>query len=230
MSFEISNTQENVIARQNSLVRKVYLWMCAALVITGLVSLAVVSSPQFLNLIFGNSFIFFGLIIAELIVVGVMVARIMRMSMQTALLSFFAYAILNGLTLSVIFLAYTTSSIVSTFMICAATFGIMSFMGYTTKQDLTSMGQLLKMLLIGIIVAMLVNIFMKSEMMDWIISIIGIIIFTGLTAYNAQKIKQLAQQEQTEEVRKLAILGALTIYLDFINLFLYLLRFLGNRR
>jgi FtsH-binding integral membrane protein len=135
-----------------------------------------------------------------------------------------------GVTLSCIFLAYTQTSITTTFLITAGTFGVMSIYGFTTKKDLTSLGGLLMMGVIGIIIAMVVNYFLKSSKFDFIISCIGVLIFVGLTAYDTQKIKALLNQENTEENQKMALIGSLMLYLDFINLFLFLLRIFGRRR
>lgn len=224
------SAQTKSIAVQNTLVRNVYLWMAAALVITAITSFIVATTPQLAELIIGTKGVFFGLIIAELIVVMFLVARINKMSFMAALASFFAYSILNGLTLSVIFFAYEIGTIGATFLIAAGMFGAMAVFGATTKKDLTGFGSLFSMFLVGLIIAVVVNMFMKSAMMDYIISIAGVFIFTGLTAYDAQKIKALANQEVNDATSKLAVLGALTLYLDFINLFLFLLRLFGGRK
>ena len=176
--------------------------------------------------------LFFGLIIGELALVGYISARINKLSSYNATLLFLAYTILNGLTMAVIFMAYTSESISSTFIITAGTFGVMSLYGYYTKSDLTKIGSLAFMALIGIIIASVVNMFMNSELMSWIISYLGVAIFIGLTAYDTQKLKGIAINgfENEESMEKSAILGALTLYLDFINLFLFLLRILGDRK
>jgi hypothetical protein len=186
-----------------------------------------------LELIFRNQILFFGLIIAELALVFVISARIQRMQASTATGLFILYSVLNGVTLSFIFLIYTRASIASTFFVCAATFVACSIYGWTTKRDLTSMGGFLMMGLIGIIIASVVNIFVRSSAMHMIISYIGVLVFVGLTAYDTQNLKAMAVSQPTDAgasvVRKGAILGALKLYLDFINLFLMLLRILGNR-
>lgn len=218
---------------QLSLFRQVYLWMAMALVITGFMAMLVAESPMLLSLIFSSKLTFFGLIIAELALVWYLSARIDRISFTTATLMFIIYSLLNGAMLSSVFLLYTASSIASTFFITAGTFGVMCVYGYLTKRDLTSLGNLCLMAVIGLIIAGLVNLFLQSSLMSLIVSGIGVLIFVGLTAYDSQKIKRMLLQEGLEvndSTRKIALLGSLTLYLDFINLFLYLLRFLGDRR
>ncbi|MEW5735929.1 MAG: Bax inhibitor-1/YccA family protein [Thermodesulfobacteriota bacterium] len=218
----------------NGFVRSVYNWMAGGLAITGLVAFYTANSPTMVNAIVGTPMLFFGLIIAELVMVFTLSARIYKMQAQTATALFIGYAVLNGLTLSVIFLAYTSASITSTFFICAATFAACSVYGYSTKRDLTSMGGFMFMGLIGIIIASLVNIFLKSPALYWTISYIGVVVFVGLTAYDTQKIKNMARTMPADvgagAARKGAIMGALALYLDFINLFLMLLRIFGDRR
>jgi len=213
-------------------ITKVYNWMALALLITGAVAYFTAGSEQLVQLIFGNRILFFGLIIGELALVGYISARIHKLSSYNATLLFLLYSALNGLTLSFVFMAYTSASITSTFIITAGTFGTMSVYGYFTKSDLTKIGNLAFMALIGIIIASVVNFFLKSEMMYWIITYLGVAIFVALIAYDTQKLKRLAMQgfENEEHMEKGAILGALTLYLDFINLFLFLLRIFGNRK
>lgn len=218
----------DIIVKQNTLIRKVYAWMGAGLAITAFMALVTLSSPAILNAVLGNRLIFYGLMIGELALVFTLSGAINRLSAATATLIFIAYAVLNGITLSVVFLAYTANSITSTFVITAGMFGAMSIYGYMTKRDLTSWGSFLFMGLIGIVIASVVNIFVGSSAVSWVVSGIGVIVFTGLTAYDTWKIKEMAAQGI--EGRKPAIIGALTLYLDFINLFLMLLRFTGNRR
>ena len=171
------------------------------------------------------------LVVAELALVIYLSARIARMSFASAMVSFLAYSFLNGLTLSVVFLAYTKSSIASTFFVTAGTFAAMSLYGYFTKKDLSSWGNLFFMALIGLIIATIVNVFWANTTLYWITTYAGVLIFVGLTAYDTNRIKQmLANQEVNEGTQKLALLGALTLYLDFINMFLYLLRIFGDRR
>jgi FtsH-binding integral membrane protein len=202
--------------------------MGAGLAITAFMALVTLSSPALLNAVLGNKLIFYGLMIGELALVFTLSGAINRLSTGTATLIFIAYSALNGVTLSVVALAYTASSITSTFVTTCGMFGAMSLYGYVTKRDLTSWGNFLFMGLIGIVIASIVNIFVGSSAVSWVISGIGVIVFTGLTAYDTWKIKALAAQGI--EGRKPAILGALTLYLDFINLFLMLLNFTGDRK
>ena len=229
----ISTNQTQVQVRVNTFIRSVYNWMAIGLGLTGLVAFYISNTPALLELIFRNQILFFGLIIVELALVFILSARIQRMQASTASGLFILYSVLNGATLAFIFLIYTRSSIASTFFVCAATFIACSIYGWTTKRDLTSMGGFLMMGLIGIIIASLVNIFIRSSAMHMIISYIGVLVFVGLTAYDTQHLKAMAISQPADigagVVRKGAILGALKLYLDFINLFLMLLRILGNR-
>jgi FtsH-binding integral membrane protein len=206
--------------------------MTFGLALTALASVFTLSSESALQLIFGNRLVFYGLIIGELALVIAISAAINRISAATATLMFLAYSALNGVTMASIFLVYTRSSIASTFMVAAGTFAAMSLYGYATKRDLTGWGSFFFMGLIGIVIASVVNIFLKSAMVTWVVSYIGVFVFVGLTAYDTQKIKMIGQGSfaDGESQRKAAILGALTLYLDFINLFLMLLRVMGNRR
>lgn len=216
------------------LMRNVYSWMCLALVITGMCAYMVGHSFTLQQAILGNPIMFYGLMIAELVLVIWLSARVYKLSLTTAGIMFGAYSIVNGLTLGVIFLAYTEASIAQAFFITAGTFGGMSLLGYTTKKDLSTMGRIFYMALIGLIIAIVVNLFLGSSMFDFVISIAGLIIFIGLTAYDTQKIKEMLMQAQqygiTEQTSKIALLGSLSLYLDFINIFLYLLRLFGDRR
>jgi len=210
---------------QSGVMRGVYGWMGLGLAVTAFVSLLTISSPALLQAILGNRILFYALILAELgLVVGISGA-INRISASTATMLFLVYAALNGVTMSTIFVAYTSSSIASTFLITSGMFGAMSLYGYLTKSDLTSWGSFLFMGLVGVVIASVVNMFLQSSMLYWVLSFCGVIVFTGLTAYDTQKIKQLGASG-----RKGAILGALTLYLDFINMFLIMLRLFGNRR
>ena len=213
------------------LMRKVYVWMTLALLITGATAYGVATSPGIQMALFSNQVLFWGLIIAEFALVIGISAAINRLSLTTATLMFILYSVINGAMLSSIFLIYTMSSIASVFFITAGTFGVMALIGYTTKKDLTSMGKILLMALIGIIIATIVNIFLKSSGLQMIVSYLGVLVFVGLTAYDSQKIKQMLQMapDTSEASQKLALLGALTLYLDFINLFIYLLRIFGRR-
>jgi hypothetical protein len=213
------------------LMRKVYLWMALAMVITGLTSYYV-ATTSLLPAILTNQVLMWGLIIGELALVFSLSAAINKLSLPVATLMFVLYSVLNGATLSVIFLVYTQTSIVNVFLVTALTFSVMAAYGYFTKKDLTSWGRMLFMALIGLIIASIVNIFLKSSGMSMIVSFIGVLVFVGLTAYDTQKIKNmlLMAPDAGEGMQKLALLGALTLYLDFINLFLYLLRLLGSSR
>lgn len=215
-----------------ALMRKVYVWMALALVITGVTAYGVANSPALLQAILGNSILFWGLMLGELGLVFAISGAINRLSAATATLLFVLYSVLNGATMSFIFMAYTMSSITSVFFITAGTFAVMAFIGYTTKADLTSMGKILFMALIGLIIASVVNIWLKSTGLQLIASYAGVLIFVGLTAYDSQRIKQMLAEcdEMDEGGQKMALLGALTLYLDFINLFIYLLRIFGGRK
>jgi len=211
---------------------KVYGWMTAGLALTALAAVFTLSSQAMLELIFGNRMVFYGLILGELGLVIAMSAAINRISAMTATLMFLAYSALNGITFASIFLVYTSSSIASAFFVASGTFAAMSIYGVVTKRDLTGLGSFMFMGLVGIIIASLVNIFLQNEMIYWVTSYIGVLVFVGLTAYDTQKIKQIGQAgfADSETRHKAAILGALRLYLDFINLFLMLLRVMGSRR
>ena len=215
-----------------ALMRKVFVWMTLALAITGLTAYGVATSPALLSLIFSSKVTFFGLIIAEFALVFAISGAINRLSLSTATLLFILYSVINGATLSSIFFAFSVATIGKVFFITAGTFGAMALVGYTTKTDLTSMGKLLFMALLGIIIASVVNMFVASSGLDLILSYVGVLVFVGLTAYDTQKIKQMCQSapDAGETTQKLALIGALSLYLDFINLFLYLLRIFANNR
>ena len=225
-------TDSTSISTTNTFFRKVYLWMTAGLAVTALASFMMLSSQAAQQLIFGNRMVFYGLIFAELGLVIAMSAAINRISAATATLMFLGYSALNGVTFAAIFLIYTNSSIASAFLVTAGTFGAMSVYGYATKRDLTGLGSFLFMGLVGIIIASVVNIFLQSEMIYWVTSYIGVLVFVGLPAYDTQKIKRIGQAgfANEQDRHKAAILGALRLYLDFINLFLMLLRVMGSRR
>ncbi len=231
-SLTLQKTQVQV--RVNSFVRSVYNWMAIGLGITGLVAYSVANLPQVRSIVFGSGLVFFGLLIAQLVLVFMISARIHLMQAATATLLFVLYSALNGATLSSIFLAYAQSSITSTFFVCSATFVACSVYGWTTRRDLTSMGGFLTMGLIGIVIASLVNLFLQSSAVSVIVSYVGVLVFVGLTAYDTQDIKNMAMAQPADldagAVRKGAILGALKLYLDFINLFLMLLRIFGSGR
>ncbi|MBW2568601.1 MAG: Bax inhibitor-1/YccA family protein [Deltaproteobacteria bacterium] len=231
-SIPLKSTQTQVLV--NDFVRSVYNWMALGLGLTGFIAFYVSNSPDLIKMIFGNQILFFGLIIGELGLVFYLSARVQKIQASTATALFILYAALNGVTLSFIFLIYTQASIASTFFICSATFVSCSIYGMVTKRDLTSLGGFMAMGLIGIIIASVVNMFIRSSGMSLIISYIGVFVFVGLTAYDTQKLKRMALAQPSDleagVVRKGAIMGALTLYLDFINLFLMLLRILGDRR
>jgi hypothetical protein len=214
------------------LMRKVYLWMTLALVITGFTAYYVASSETLMMALLSNQILFWGLVIGELVLVFALSAAINKLSLTTATLMFVLYSVINGATLSFIFMVYTASSITNVFLITAGTFAAMALFGYFTKTDLTSWGKILMMALIGIIIATIVNIFTKSEGLAVILNYLGVLVFVGLTAYDSQKIKQMLMMapDAGEAAQKVALLGALSLYLDFINLFIYLLRIFGSRR
>ena len=212
---------------------KVYLWMTLALAVTGLTSLYVASSPGLVQSIFASRGTFWLLVIAELALVFILSARIMKMSFSTAGIMFALYSVLNGVTMSFIFIAYTSTSIATAFFVTAGMFAAMSFIGFVTKKDLSSFGSFFTMALIGLIIASVVNIFLNSSVMYWIITYVGVLLFVGLTAYDTQKIKQMLIEygdEVNDSTQKLALIGSLSLYLDFINLFLYILRLFGNNK
>ena len=215
-----------------ALMRKVYVWMSLALLITGMTAYYVATNQVIMNAILTSRVLLYGLFAVELALVVGVSAAINRLSVLTATLMFLLYSVLNGATLSVIFLVYQLSSIATIFFITAGTFGTMALIGYTTKKDLSSIGRILTMSLIGLVIATLVNIFIKSDGLTMILSYIGVLVFVGLTAWDSQKIKRMLLQatDVNEVTKKIALLGALTLYLDFVNLFLYLLRIFGKKR
>lgn len=230
----VSLTRDQAQIQVNEFIRSVYNWMAIGLALTGFVAFYVSQSETLLRMILGNRLVFFGLIIAELALVFSISARVHKMEASTATGLFVLYAALNGATLSVIFLVYTHATIATTFFICAGTFVACSVYGMTTKRDLTSLGGFMMMGLFGIIIASVVNMFVRSTGMSMIISYIGVLVFVGLTAYDTQKLKTMALTQpaglEAGVVRKGAIIGALSLYLDFINLFLMLLHIFGGRR
>lgn len=228
LSRTIVDDSYMVLVRQS--VTRAFVWMTLGLAITGLTALFVADS-NLIEVIFSSGS-FWMLVIAELAVVWFLSSRIMKLSMPVATAAFALYSLLNGVTLSPIFLVYTGESITSTFFITAATFGTMAVFGYTTKRDLSSWGSYLMMALIGLIIASVVNIFLGSSLLMWAVSYLGVLLFVGLTAYDTQQLKAMiaASIGDEEQTKKAALLGALNLYLDFINLFIYLLRILGKRR
>lgn len=227
MDYRYGRTFEEVV---NSVMKSVYLKMTFAILITAFISLGTAYfAPGFAATLATNSWVYWGLAIAEIGIVIYLSARLNSMSSTTATLLFYVFAILNGLTLSLIYYMYTEQSIATTFFVTAGAFGAMSVYGYVTKTDLSKFGSILVMALFGLIICILVNFFMKSSTLEWIISGVGVLIFTGLTAWDTQKIKRMVELNPTAADGRLATIGALSLYLDFVNLFLYLLRFLGNR-
>ncbi|HEY3340649.1 MAG TPA: Bax inhibitor-1/YccA family protein [Anaerolineae bacterium] len=232
--FGTSQPQSNVVVNEEvarGFIVKVYGWMTLALVITGLVSVATAMSPDIMNTI-ASSGAFLFIVIAQLVVVIALSAVVRKLSPGVATGLFILYSALTGLTFSMLFFIYTATSIGQVFIITAGTFGLVSAYGYVTQRDLTSIGNLAFMALIGLILASLVNIFLASSVLSWVLSVVGVIIFVALIAYDTQRIKRMAMVigEDGEVQRKAAVIGALALYLDFINLFLRLLNLFGRRR
>ena len=228
-------SQPSVLSAAESGVRefmhRVFGWMAAGLVVTGACALYMASDPRMIVHLIGNPVLFWGLMIAELGLVFFLSGWVTRMEASTAKFAFLFYAALTGVSLSTVFLVYTRGSIASTFFVTAGTFGVMSAYGWLTKTDLTSFGKLLFMALIGIVLGSVVNFWLRSPGLSWAFTYVGILVFTGLTAYDTQKIKAMYRDGAgDDEETKEAILGALALYLDFINLFLDLLRVMGSRR
>lgn len=229
-SYRTSIDRGDVLAQ--GFMSKVYLWMTFGLCATGAVSYYVAHSAAMLNLLFGNGIApIMVLFVVEIGIVIYLSARVMTLNPTTASALFFIYAALNGLTIAPIFLVYTRESLSSAFFVTAGMFGVMSLYGTVTKRDLTSWGDFLMMGLIGVIIASVVNMFLKNETVMWVTTIIGVIVFVGLTAYDTQKLRKIARETSlSEDVRSnLSVMGALTLYLDFINLFLLMLRFMRRR-
>ncbi|MCT4599781.1 MAG: Bax inhibitor-1/YccA family protein [Marinifilaceae bacterium] len=217
----------------SSLFTKVYMWMAVALFLTAATALYFATSQSLMATLLSNQVLFYGIFIAEFGLVVLLSSRISKLSFSTAFIIFLAYSILNGITMSVLFLVYTATSIQNVFLITGGMFGTMSLVGYFTKKDLSSMGKILYMALIGIIIASVVNIFAASSSLDWLISYIGVGVFVGLTAYDTQKIKRLLNANGTEvsdDTKKISLMGSLMLYLDFVNMFIYLLRLFGSRK
>lgn len=234
MNLSSSISQAGSLVRVNTFIRSVYNWMSIGLALTAVTAFYVATTPALLQFIFGNKMVLFGMIIGELAMVFYLSARIQKMNAATATALFVFYSVLNGATLASIFIIYTASSIATTFITCALTFGACSIYGMVTKRDLTSMGGFLMMGLMGIIIASLINMFFRSPGISMVISYVGVLLFVGLTAYDTQKLKQMALSQPADAsgamVRKGAIMGALSLYLDFINLFIMLLHIFGVSR
>ncbi len=237
-NYNVDYSYENKTLEGSSafskLMRNVYMWMTLALVITAFTSLIVARDENMLYTIFSNPALMWGMLIGEVVLVLVLSARINKMSFLTAGILFGLYAIVNGATMSILLIAYTQESVATTFFITAGTFAAMSLVGFFIKKDLSSVGRVVIMALIGLIIATVVNIFVKSSGMAMIISYAGVLIFVALTAYDTQKIKMMMMQAseygENDNTNKIALMGSLSLYLDFINLFIYLLRIFGDRR
>lgn len=220
-----------VTEQTNAVLRRVYVRMFIGLLISAFCALGVASSPAALQFIFGNTLVFWGILIAMFVMAWVLPARMVKMSTAKCLLLFCVFSALMGVWLAPVFIVYRLGTIVYTFFITAGVFGCMSVYGYFTKSDLSKMGTYLMMALFGLIIVTLVNLFVKSSALEWVVSIVGVLIFIGLTAWDTQQVKRLAAANLDPQLAdKLATMGALNLYLDFINLFLFLLRFLGGGR
>lgn len=232
MSYEKDYGYKSSTQIVQATMSKVYAWMTLALAVSAIAAFYTASSETLIRFIYGTRWGIWALLIAEIALVVYLSARLNKMSFATGAFVFGIYSMLNGITLSSILLAYSPGTVYTAFLSTALTFGVMSFIGYTTKKDLTSIGSFLMMALVGLIIASLVNLFLRNSMMDTIITYLGLFLFIGLTAYDTQKIKQtLSMQGQWGiDVRKIALIGALSLYLDFINLFLNIVRLLGDRR
>ena len=221
--------ETTLATKLSNAMKRVYVKMTLALIVTALTALWASSSYGYLSFFMNNTWLMWVLVAAELgLVIGIS-AGINKLSNAVASALFYLFAVVNGLMLCTIFLAYSPAAITKTFFITAGTFGAMSVYGYFTSNDLSRIGSFLFMALIGLIIASVVNIFLHSSTLDWIVSIAGVLIFIGLTAWDTQQIKQMAMAAPAEAIGRLATIGALSLYLDFINLFLYLLRIFGNR-
>ena len=227
-NYDSSNQSLDVYV--SKVMRQVFTKMFLAMVITAISAYMVLSVPAVATFIFTNSWVYWGLLIGEIVMVMVLSASINKLSNAGATALFYLYSVLNGATLSCIVLVYTAASIALTFAITAGVFGTMAIYGYVTKSDLTKFGSFMTMALFGLIICIVVNLFMHSSTLEWIISFAGVVIFIGLTAWDVQKIKRMAAMSDYNSASKIATIGALSLYLDFINLFLYLLRFFGSSR
>lgn len=232
MSYETKTPvyKTETTATTNVLIRNVYIWMSIALLITGGTATLVANTPAFIEAIFTNRILFWGLLIAQFGIVMAISAKVNSFSLNVVSGLFMLYSFLTGVTFSVFFYVYTAESIASTFFVTAGTFAAMSLYGYLTKRDLTKLGNLCMMALVGLIIASVVNMFWANSTLYWVTTYAGVLIFVGLIAYDTQKLKVLATMENNEQTQKLAICGALSLYLDVINLFLMLLRIMGNRK
>ena len=234
MSDSMPQARTGDFTMERNILRNAFVWMTLGLAFTGIVAWGVSHNMALVRALVLNRFLFYGLVFGELGLVWFLGSRVLKMSPQAAVASFVLYAGFNGVTLSVIFLLFASSSIAWTFFIAAGMFAVLALLGYTTRIDLTRMGAYLAMGVIGLILASVVNIFLHSDGLGWIVSAAGVIIFAGLTAYDVQKIKAMAARFGSDvseaNYLRLSIYGALQLYLDFINLFLHLLRILGRRK
>ncbi len=235
--YGLRERQDELASRSGLYLAKVMGWMCVGLFTTVVSAMLCLSVPGFWNFVFGSGIGFFGVLITQIVLVLALSARIHRMSPATATVMFMLYSAVTGLTMSSLIVAYRLDSLILSFGVTAVLFLAMSLYGLATRKDLSGWGNLLFFGLLGILAAGVINMFLGSPMMDFIIVAVGILLFIGLTAYDTQKIKAIYQSalaqghdDEDDMVRKLAIFGALTLYLDFINLFLHLLRLLGRRR
>jgi len=228
--YDVSVPSVAVQERVSAFLRAVYGWMFVGLAVTAVVAFTVAGSPALVNALIRNQFLFFGVIIAELGLVFYLSARVSQLAPGTAAGLFLVYSALNGVTLSLILLAYTGASIASTFIVCAAMFGALALYGTTTSRSLAGMGQFMFMGLIGLILASVVGIFWQNNALQFVIACVGVLVFTGLTAWDAQRLKQMAVALPDGQTGSYSVVGALSLYLNFINLFLMLLRFMGGRR
>ena len=228
--YEINSQNVSVDRYESQIMKRVYVKMFLAMIVTAATAWIINTTPAIMNYMILNSWVYWGLLIAELVMVFVISGAINKLSETSATLLFYVYSILNGAVFSIILMAYTNESIFKTFLITAGVFGAMSVYGYFTTKDLTKMGTFLRMALIGLIICLVVNIFWANNTLEWIISFAGVAIFIGLTAWDTQRIKTMAAQSDESFAGKLATIGALMLYLDFVNLFLYLLRFFGSSR
>jgi FtsH-binding integral membrane protein len=230
--YDATRSPEAVAEAQRSVMMRVYGWMTLGLTVTAAAAFYTLSNERLLNAVLGNMWVFIGLMAIEIALVMVLSARLMKLTVNGARLAFLAYAALNGVTLSFLMLVYTAASVAQVFALTAGLFGVMAVYGYVTKTDLTRWGNLLMMGVLGLIGALVINMFLRNNAFDLIISVIGVIVFVGLTAYDSQKIKRMAAavDPESEMGHKVSIMGALTVYLDFINMFLWLLRLFGRRR
>ena len=216
--------------RVSAFLTKVYGWMCIGLGITAVVAFLVAGSPALVRSLVTNQLVFFALVLVELGLVFFLSARVQSLTPATAAGLFVAYSALNGVTLSMILLAYTGASVATTFVVTSGMFGALAFFGTTTSRSLAGAGQFFFMGLIGLVLASIVGMFWHSDGFQFVLSFIGVIVFTGLAAYDAQRLKAMALTTPEGQLGSYAIVGALTLYLDFINIFLFLLRLIGSRR